>query len=151
MSPRVGLLVRLSALLVLASAATAAGQDRRVVSAAANQDAAAVRVLLADGVDVNARRADGATALLWAAHKDALEMVDLLLRAGADVNAPTNDGTSPLALAVINAHFELANLLLDGIHGVDVRDLELRSVIQVQLQNRAGGNHENSKVCVIFF
>jgi uncharacterized protein len=61
--------------------------DLRLVNAAAEQDAAAVRALLREGVDVNARRADGATALLYAAHWNDVEMIDLLLKAGASVNA----------------------------------------------------------------
>ncbi len=112
MSPRVGLLVRLSTLLLLASVTTAAGQDRRLVSAAANQDATAVRLLLADGVDVNARRADGATALLLAAHRDDLEMVDLVLRAGADVNAADDHGVTPLERAGENASLAMVERLL---------------------------------------
>ena len=46
--------------------ATAAGQDMRLVTAAAGQNTLAIQTLLAEGVDVNTRRADGATALLWA-------------------------------------------------------------------------------------
>jgi uncharacterized protein len=61
--------------------------DLRLVNAATEQDAAAVRALLREGVDVNARRADGATALLYAAHWNDVEMIDLLLKAGASVNA----------------------------------------------------------------
>ena len=69
-----------------AASARAAEADLRLVNAAATQDAAEVRALLEEGLDVDAARPDGATALLWAAHWDGLEMVDLLLGAGADVN-----------------------------------------------------------------
>ena len=65
----------------------AAGPDVRVVRAAADQDHAAVRALLDEGADVNAARADGVTALLWAVHWDDPAMVDLLLGAGANVKA----------------------------------------------------------------
>ena len=58
---------------------------------------------LKQGVDVNAARADGATALLWAAHWDDLETVDLLLDAGAKVNAADDHGVTPLARACENA------------------------------------------------
>ena len=44
--------------------ATATGQDLRLVTAAADQDTQTVQALLAEGVDVNTPRADGATALL---------------------------------------------------------------------------------------
>ena len=65
--------------LALTAAAPAAGQDHRLVAAAAAQDAAAVRALLAAGVDADTPRADGTTALLWAAHRDDLDMVEMLL------------------------------------------------------------------------
>lgn len=64
---------------------TAAAQDLRLVSAAAEQDLPAVRVLVDQGVDVNTARADGATALLWAAHWDDLDTARALLRSGASV------------------------------------------------------------------
>ena len=66
--------------LVLAAGRPAsAGQDLRLVTAAAEQDTPTVRVLLDEGVEVNTTRADGVTALLWAAHRDDLPMLDLLL------------------------------------------------------------------------
>ena len=65
-----GVLMWVFPLVLAAGLATAAGQDLRLVSAAAEQDTQAVRALLDAGVDVNTPRADGATALLWAAHWD---------------------------------------------------------------------------------
>ena len=77
----------LSLLVLAAGPAIAAGPDLRLVSAAADQDHDAVRELLDDGVDVNAARSDGVTALLWSVHWDDAAMVDLLVGAGANVNA----------------------------------------------------------------
>ena len=85
-------------LLTAASMAAAAGPDLRLVNAAAEQDKAAVRALLKTGINVNTVRADGATALLFAAHWDDVEMVDLLLRAGASVNAADDHGVTPLEI-----------------------------------------------------
>ena len=68
-----------SGVLIAAGSVFAAEPDLRLVQAAADKDRDAVRALLAKKVDVNAARADGATALLWAAHWDDLEIVDLLL------------------------------------------------------------------------
>src|SRR5260221_6429980 len=89
----------LLAWILLTVSAMAAGSDLRLVTAAREHNLAAVRALLAEGVDVNTARADGATALLWAAHWDDLDAVDLLLRAGANVNAAEDQGTTPLTLA----------------------------------------------------
>jgi ankyrin repeat protein len=84
----------------------------RLVSAAASQDWAAVRALLKARVDVNAARADGATALLWAAHWNDKETVDLLLAAGANVNAADDHGVTPLAQAAENADLAMIDRLL---------------------------------------
>ena len=76
--------------MMAAVAAPLAAQDGvPLVTAAAERDGAAVRALVAAGAGVNAARADGATALLYAAHWDDLESADLLLRAGARWTPPT--------------------------------------------------------------
>jgi ankyrin repeat protein len=90
----------------------AVAQDLRVVTAAAEQDAATVASLLADGVDPNATRADGVTALLWAAHWDDLHTTDRLLAAGADPNVADDHGVAPLERAAENASLPMVERLL---------------------------------------
>ena len=51
-----------------------------------------VRLLLANGADVNARDAGGGTALIWACNDDHIDCVRLLLAAGADPNLRNNGG-----------------------------------------------------------
>ena len=105
----------LGTLLAISAAATAArGQDVRLVTAAANQDRSAVHALLAAGVDVNAPRADGATALLWAAHWNDMELVERLLAAGADVNLADDHGVTALERATENASIAMVERLLDA-------------------------------------
>ena len=58
------------ALFLMAGGAAAAPPDLRLVDAMADRDAARVRALLDEGLDPDTARADGATALLWAAHWD---------------------------------------------------------------------------------
>ena len=101
-----------TSLVVAVTAATAAGQNHRLVVAAADQDFRTVRSLVATGADVNAARADGATALLWAAHWDDLETVDLLIGAGAGVNAGDDHGVTPLERAAENASLAVVERLL---------------------------------------
>ena len=79
---RVGHVV-LVAYVMLGADVLAAQPDLRLVAAAQTEDTAAVRALLDEGVDVNAARADGVTALLWAAHWNDLDSAARLLRAGA--------------------------------------------------------------------
>ena len=106
------LAVLAAVLLQGAVLAAAAGPDLRLVGAAAGQDRDAVRTLIRDGVDVDASRADGVTALLWASHWDDREMVDLLLAAGADINAAEDHGVTPLARACKNASAGMVERLL---------------------------------------
>ena len=101
-------------LAMLAASLHAAADDLRIVDAMKRQDTAAVRVLLAHGVDVHAAQPDGATALHWAAHWDDPDAVELLLRAGADVNAPNDFGVTPLALASGNGSRALVDRLLEA-------------------------------------
>ena len=109
---------RLAGLFLLpvltAGVAAAASPDLRLVDAAAARDTALVRSLIDEGVDVNAARADGATALLWAAHWDDAATVELLVRAGADVNAADDHGVTPLARACENASAAVVERLLDA-------------------------------------
>ena len=99
-------------LAVFFVAGTAAQPDLRLVDAAEQHHSQRVRELVRAGVDVNTPTADGATALLWAAHWDDHELVDLLLRAGADANAAEDHGLRPLAMACENASADMVNTLL---------------------------------------
>ena len=93
-------------------AAPAAGQDYRLIAAVASQDREAAYALLDEGVDVNAARADGATALLWAAHWDDVELVERLLAAGANVHAADDHGVTALERAAENASLAMVETLL---------------------------------------
>ena len=116
--------------------------------AAAENNAAAVKVLVEAGADVNARTGEGAapaerappatgvftaaigaaaaaaargpawTALHFAVQLGQIDAVHALLEAGANVNDTLPDGTSPLVLATQNGHWELGAFLID--RGADV-------------------------------
>ncbi|MXY17480.1 MAG: ankyrin repeat domain-containing protein, partial [Acidobacteria bacterium] len=92
----------------------AAAGDPPLVEAAKASDTAAVRALLDGGADVNAPSADGATALHWAAHRDALGTLEVLLAGGADVAAVNRYGVSPLTLACTNGSAPVIGRLLDA-------------------------------------
>jgi ankyrin repeat protein len=102
----------LAGLLAVSGWAFAAGPDRRLIDAAADQDWASLRTLVKQKVDVNATRPDHSTALLWTAHWNNLEASDLLLRAGAKVNAADDDGVTPLSQAAQNASLPMVEKLL---------------------------------------
>jgi uncharacterized protein len=100
-----------SMLLILCAATVfAAGSD--VADAAKRGDKAAVRALIAQKADVNAKQPDGATALHWAAWHDDVELATLLLRAGANPNPANLTGATPLDLASTNGNAAMIELLL---------------------------------------
>ena len=84
-----------------------------LVGAVRRGDAAAVRSLLDQGVDVNAAQGDGMTALHWAADRGHAEVVELLLAASADLEATTRVGSyTPLHLASRGGHGRVVHRLL---------------------------------------
>src|ERR1700677_824924 len=87
-------------------------QDSPLVEAARNQDPKAIRALLAQKVDVNARSSDGSTALLWLAHWNDADTANLLLGAGADANAANDFRMTPLSQACTNGSDAFVRLLL---------------------------------------
>ena len=101
----------MTSLLAVASLGTGA-QDTRLVDAARAADTTNVGTLLEQGVDANARQADGATALHWAAHWDDAVMADALIRAGAAVDATNDFGVTPLWLACQNGSAPMVETLL---------------------------------------
>jgi ankyrin repeat protein len=120
----------------MVGAVTAAKPDQRLVEAAKEKDLETLRNLLKAGADVNTRRADGATALLWAAHWDQLEMADLLLRAGANVSEAEDRGVTPLALACENRSAAMVAKLLDA--GANPNTAQMSGVTPLMIGARTG-------------
>jgi ankyrin repeat protein len=137
MHARVRALAGLVAWLSVAGAAGAAEPDLRLVRAAAEQDRETVRALLKQQkIDVNAARADGVTALVWAAHWNDLELVRLLLQSGANVNAADDYGVSPLARAAENASAPLVTTLL--AHGANPNAAQKSGLTPLMIASRTG-------------
>ena len=98
-----------SAASVVACTVALPGRDRdrgrtdvRLIEAVKAGNVQGVRTLLAERVDVNARDADGTTALHWAVRDDAVDIVVSLIRAGASANVANRHGVTPLVLAATN-------------------------------------------------
>jgi ankyrin repeat protein len=92
----------------------ATGRDVPLVEAVKAHDAAAVRALLQQSVDVNLAELDGTTALHWAVHGDDLDTVELMLRAGAEATATNRYGVTPLSLACENGNAAIIGRLLNA-------------------------------------
>jgi ankyrin repeat protein len=128
-------------LLLLLGAAVAFGQspagaDRAeaLAEAARKGDAAAIKKLLDEGVDVNTKFRYGATALSYASDRGHLDVAKLLVDRGADVNArDTFYNATPLTWAVSPAmgrkpqHPEIVRLLLE--HGAQPKGQALMAAV----------------------
>jgi ankyrin repeat protein len=80
-------------------------------SAAAGRHLDVVRLLLANGADVNAEQQGGFTALHAAAQNGQVEMIQLLLANGAKVDTLTFDRKTPADFARERGHAEALSLL----------------------------------------
>ena len=107
-----------------------------LIDAARNADAAAVRSLLKERIDVNAASADGTTALHWASYRDNLESADLLIRAGAKVNAANDLGATPLWTASMNGSAAMVRTLLQA--GADPNRALLLGETPLMAASRSG-------------
>ena len=93
-------------------AAAAAPPETALADAAKRADWTAVRTLLQQGADVDARQGDGSTALHWASYRNNREIADLLIRAGADVDAANDLGVTALWAACENGSSAMVETLL---------------------------------------
>lgn len=79
--------------------------DAPIADASMRNDAAQVRLLVANGAEVNAAHGDGMTGLHWAAENGNPEIANILLESEADVEAVTRLGAyRPLHLAARRGH-----------------------------------------------
>ena len=127
------LLVTVAAVLALTQA-PAATKAEQLQDASRKGDAATVKKLLDDGVDVNTRFRYGTTAIFFACDAGQIDVVKVLLDRGADLSVKdTFYGMTPLALAVspprkkTPAHNEIAKLLI--AKGAPDKDMALGAAI----------------------
>jgi len=126
-------------LAILFGAATLAQTNQslndQLWEAARTGDAAAVKELLAKGVDVNARFRYGQTALFKAAERGNTEVVKVLLANGADVNVrDTFYRATALTWALDKGHIEVVRALLDKDVKGGVDDVLMEGVGQGKVE-----------------
>lgn len=98
---------------LLLSAARSNPAETPLADAVMRGDTARARVLIKQGVDVNAAQPDGMSALHWASQRGDLSSAQVLVYAGARVDAVTRNGNyTPLHLAAREGRAELVKLLL---------------------------------------
>ena len=110
---------RLAVIASLFSASLALGaarapvDDSPVADAVMRGDSSRVRLLIKQGLDVNAAQPDGMTALHWAAQRGDAGGAQMLMYAGARVDAVTRNGNyTPLHLAARNGRAAAVKALL---------------------------------------
>jgi hypothetical protein len=107
-------MLNLALAVLLAAPAPDDAKKDAYLDAIRKGDAAAVKALLDQGVEVDARFRYDRTALSFAADRGNLEIVTMILERGADVNAKdTFYGVTPLTWALEKEHVEIARLLLE--------------------------------------
>jgi ankyrin repeat protein len=90
-----------------------------LMKAVQRNDAAAVKTLIARGVNVNELDANGDAPLVMAAYKGHTDILRLLLEAGADLTAVDPDmKATALHAAAYAGRTEAAKLLIE--HGIDI-------------------------------
>lgn len=93
------------------------GPKTPLTQAAAHNDAAALRQLLADGHRADEEDANPWTPLIWASRSGSIDAIKVLLDAGADVNKPGTTGddwdATPLQHAILERQPAVVQLLLD--------------------------------------
>jgi hypothetical protein len=105
---------------LLAAPPTAAAQDD-LITASGIGDLSRVKALLTTRVDIDARRANGSTALVVASEKGNLEIVKALLAAKATVDAPMGNGFTALMVAAGMGHLEVVQTLLAAKANVNAK------------------------------
>jgi ankyrin repeat protein len=137
-------LPRIRALAAVAIAALCSRQpvaaDRiTLIEAVRSRNVETVIDLLKRRVDVNARQADGATALHWAAHFGDVKIAELLIQAGARPGIADDTGVTPIHLACTNRSDALVEMLLEA--GADPDATLLNGETALMTCSRTGDLH----------
>ena len=125
-----------TATLLLAIAPAASAADDPLVRAAAAGDMPAVRTLLRQGHNADARAGDGSTALHWAVRAEDLDTINALLRAGAHATVANGLGVTPVYVAAEQGNAAILRRLLDA--GADVRTTDASGDTLLMAAVRAG-------------
>jgi uncharacterized protein len=122
--------------LVITFVCTLSAGRSDLADAVMRGDSVTARALIQQGVDVNAPRPDGATAIHWAAYRQDIDIANLLIRAGANVKVANRDGATPLSVASINGDAAMVMALLKA--GADPNESLPTGKTDLMLASRNG-------------
>jgi ankyrin repeat protein len=106
------------------------------------------KLLLDSKADVNAKLADGSTALMWASILGQADMVSLLLERGADANAKLADGSTAMDWAAVYERQDVVTLLARHGSAVPLATAAasgLKNEVQRQLDQGADVNAKDAR------
>ncbi len=95
-----------------------AGLNEVLIKAAEHGEIYSVKATIDNGADVNTRRNDGMTPLMYSSMGGYLEIVRILITFGANVNAKTIHGVTPLMYSSLGGHLGIVRALI--AKGADV-------------------------------
>jgi hypothetical protein len=98
--------------------------EEQLINAAAFDDVATIRRMVAEGADVNVRGDEGARPLHFAAQEGHVDAVQVLVEVGAEVEAATADGDTPLHSAACQGHVAVVKTLVELGADIDASDAD---------------------------
>jgi ankyrin repeat protein len=120
---------RLVAVYLAATTAAHAADD--LLRAAQTNDATVALAAIEDGVDVNAKSADGTTALHWAVYNGNVALVERLIAAGADVSVANSFGSTPLSEAATVGNTAIIEALLQAGAAADAPGADGQTALMI--------------------
>jgi ankyrin repeat protein len=121
------------------SAVSNAAQEEMLRSASFSGNVELVRDLIQQGTNINAPELEGGwTALIYAAAKGSLDIVQILLAAGADVNAASNSGQTTLSESAYWGHLKIVNLLISAGADVNIQEIDGTTLLMKALMFASG-------------
>lgn len=139
--------MKLVAIVVLAGVCTAASVNRdEFLRAVQSGNGNAAAAMIQQGADVNAREANGTTALHWAVYHQDVALVKRLLAAGAKVSVVNDFGSSPMQEAAITGNATVIRMLLDAGANVESANAEGQTALMAVART---GNVEAAKMLLV--
>ncbi|MFN7114641.1 MAG: ankyrin repeat domain-containing protein [Alphaproteobacteria bacterium] len=109
--------------------------NRQFLAAAAADDIPALRHILADGAQINARGDNNETAMICAAREGRSVMIEILLGLGASLDLQDRHGRTALAQAALLGHVGIVSMLIRAGADITLDDKEGDKPLDIALRS----------------